>query len=105
MSLVRIDLSANLQRAATTAPKTSFAPLSRPSAQFAQFTRVSFSTDECVPKRLKKCFSLFLYRKRNAIERMLCRLKGFRRIATRYDRNASKFLATVCIVATVSYWL
>jgi transposase len=47
----------------------------------------------------------FLYRNRNAIERMFCRLKDFRRIATRYDRNAANFLAAVCIAATVSYWL
>jgi transposase len=41
---------------------------------------------------------------RNAIERMFCRLKDFRRIATRYDRLAANFLAAVCIAATVSYW-
>jgi transposase len=53
----------------------------------------------------KNCFSPFLYRNRNAIERMFCRLKDFRRVATRYDRNAENFLAAVCIAATVSYWL
>jgi transposase len=53
----------------------------------------------------KNCFSPVLYRNRNAIERMFCRLKDFRRIATRYDRNAANFLAAVCIAATVSYWL
>jgi transposase len=42
---------------------------------------------------------------RNAVERMLCRLKDFRRIATRYDKNATNFLAAVCLAATVSYWL
>jgi transposase len=30
----------------------------------------------------KNCFSPFLYRNRNAIERMFCRLKDFRRVAT-----------------------
>lgn len=53
----------------------------------------------------KNCFSPVLYRKRNAIERMFCRLKDFRRIATRYDRRATVFMATICIAATVSYWL
>lgn len=53
----------------------------------------------------KNCFSPFLYRDRNAIERMFCRIKDFRRIATRYDRLARNFLAAVCIAATVSYWL
>ncbi len=50
-------------------------------------------------RRWKNCFSPFLYRNRNAIERMFCRLKDFRRVATRYDRNALNFLATVCIVS------
>jgi transposase len=53
----------------------------------------------------KPCFSPVLYRARNAIERMFCRLKDFRRIATRYDRLATTFLAAVCLAATVSYWL
>ena len=56
-------------------------------------------------RKWKNCFSPFLYRNRNAIERMFCRLKDFRRIATRYDRNAVNFLAAVCIAATISYWL
>jgi hypothetical protein len=34
---------------------------------------------------------------------MFCRLKDFRRIATRYDRLASNFLAAVCLAAAVSY--
>ena len=58
-----------------------------------------------VNRKWKNCFSPFLYRARNAIERMFCRLKDFRRVATRYDRNAVNFLAAVCIAATVSYWL
>ncbi|UOM36750.1 IS5 family transposase [Acuticoccus sp. I52.16.1] len=51
-------------------------------------------------RRLKSCFSSFLYRDRNAIERMFGRLKDFRRIATRYDRPATNFLA-----ALICYWL
>ena len=35
----------------------------------------------------------------------VCRLKDFRRVATRYDRYAVDFLAAVCIAAAVSYWL
>ncbi len=53
----------------------------------------------------KPCFSPVLYRSRNAIERMFCRLKDFRRVATRYDRLATNYLAAVCLAATVSYWL
>jgi transposase len=58
-----------------------------------------------VNRRWKNCFSPYLYRDRNAIERMFGRLKDFRRIATRYDRMANNFLAAVCLAATVSYWL
>jgi len=59
-----------------------------------------------VNRRWKNCFSpyLYLYRNRNAIERMFGRLKDFRRIATRYDRLAQNFLAAVCLAATLSYW-
>jgi transposase len=56
-------------------------------------------------RKEKLCFSPFLYRDRNSVERMFCRLKDFRRIATRYDRNAANFLAAVCLAAAVSYWL
>ena len=56
-------------------------------------------------RRWKNCFSPFLYRNRNAIERTFCRLKDFRRVATRYDRNAVNYLAAVCLAAIVCYWL
>ena len=56
-------------------------------------------------RKWKNCFSPVLYRDRNAIERMFCRLKDFRRVATRYDRLAVNFTAAVYIAATISYWL
>ena len=58
-----------------------------------------------VNRRWKNCFSPYLYRDRNAIERMFGRIKDFRRIATRYDRLATNYLAAVCLVATICYWL
>jgi len=42
---------------------------------------------------------------RNAARALARRFKDFRRVATRYDRNAATFLAAVCIAATISYWL
>jgi transposase len=56
-------------------------------------------------RRWKNCFSPFLYRNRNAIDRTFCRPKDFRRIATRYDRLATNYPAAVCLAAAVSYWL
>jgi len=45
------------------------------------------------------------YRQRNLIERMFCRLKDFRRIATRYDKLARNFLSATLLAATVIWWL
>ena len=44
------------------------------------------------------------YRRRNVIERLFCRLKNWRRIATRYDRLADNYLAGVALVAAVTEW-
>ena len=46
-----------------------------------------------------------LYTRRNVIERVFCRLKDFRRIATRYDRLAITYDAACCLVAAVIWWL
>ena len=35
---------------------------------------------------------------------MFCRLKDFRRIATRYDKRADIFLSAVCIAAAITSW-
>jgi transposase len=45
------------------------------------------------------------YKKRHLIENAFCRLKDFRRIATRYDRLARNFLASVCLVAAIVWWI
>jgi transposase len=43
------------------------------------------------------------YRYRNRIERMFCRLKDFRRIATRYDKLARNYAAALHIAAIVAF--
>lgn len=45
------------------------------------------------------------YRDRNLVERMFCRLKDFRRIATRYDKRVDIFLAAIFLAASVTWWL
>jgi transposase len=50
-------------------------------------------------------FSKKSYRQRHRIENAFCRLKDFRRIATRYDRLARNFLASVCLVAAIVWWV
>ena len=44
------------------------------------------------------------YRRRNVIERMFCKLKNWRRIATRYDRHADNYLAGLALAAIVIAW-
>jgi transposase len=36
---------------------------------------------------------------------MFCRIKDARRIATRYDKLANNFLSSVCLMATIYFWL
>jgi len=36
---------------------------------------------------------------------MFCRIRDFRCVAIRYDRNAVTVLGAVCIAATISYQL
>ena len=45
-----------------------------------------------------------VYRTRNLVERLWCRLKDWRRIATRYDKLARNFLSGALIAAAVIYW-
>ena len=42
---------------------------------------------------------------RNGIERMFGRLKDYRRIAVRYDKNADNFMAALCLAALICYWI
>jgi transposase len=45
------------------------------------------------------------YKGRNLIERMFCRLKDFRRIATRYDKRADMFLSAILLAAALIWWI
>jgi transposase len=49
-------------------------------------------------------FDAEAYKLRNIIERAFCRLKDWRRIATRYDKLAMNFAAAVAIAATIIWW-
>ena len=44
------------------------------------------------------------YRQRNIVERLINRLKNFRRIATRYEKRAANYLAMITIGA-ILLWL
>jgi transposase len=42
---------------------------------------------------------------RHLIENAFCRIKNFRRIATRYDKLAANFLSAVALATTLAFWL
>ena len=50
-------------------------------------------------------FDPVAYRLRNLIERAFCRLKDWRRIATRYDKLAANYAAAVAIAIAVTWWI
>ena len=59
------------------------------------------------PKANRKdpiCFSKYLYRGRNHVERFFNKIKHFRHISTRYAKTAENFLAALKLVA-VRIWL
>ena len=49
-------------------------------------------------------FDRAAYRTRNRVERLINRLKQFRRVATRYEKRATNYLAMVTIAA-ITLWL
>jgi putative transposase len=55
-------------------------------------------------RRVARPVDVVCYRQRNRIERLMSRLKQFRRLATRYDKTASSYLGFVHFVCTVR-WL
>lgn len=44
------------------------------------------------------------YRERWRIEATFCRLKDFRRIATRYDKLARNYASAVALAAVIAFW-
>ncbi len=50
------------------------------------------------------CFSPYLYKARNLVERFFNKIKHFRRIATRYDKLAANYMAMIKL-ASIRVWL
>jgi transposase len=56
-------------------------------------------------RKVQFAYDRRLYRERNRIERSFGRLKDYRRIATRFDRNIKNFVGALCLAAVVIWWL
>ena len=52
-------------------------------------------------RRVQRPYDSSVYKHRNVIERFFCRLKQFRKIATRFDKLADSFAAFIVIAAIV----
>lgn len=65
--------------------------------------------EPCIPpkknRKVKIEYDENLYKQRHKVENMFAKLKDWRRIATRYDRCAHAFLSSICIAATVIFYL
>ena len=56
------------------------------------------------PRKLQRQFDHHQYRNRNVIERLFARIKQFRRVATHYDKLASRFASFVALTTSL-LWL
>lgn len=45
------------------------------------------------------------YRDRHLVENAFCRIKDFRRVATRYDKLAANFLSGMALATAIVFWL
>ena len=55
-------------------------------------------------RTVRRSVDMAIYRQRNLVERFFCKLKHFRRVATRFDKLARNFLAAV-LLASTRIWL
>lgn len=92
----------------TTAARKLLGDKAYDSAELRQWLK-DRGTKAVVPNRSNRKqpfrFEKKAYKQRYRIENAFCRLKDFRRIATRYDRLARNFLASVCLVAAIVWWI
>jgi transposase len=56
-------------------------------------------------RKRKVRFDKNRYKSRWMIEAVFCRLKDFRRVATRYDKLARNYESTLAIATMVAYWV
>lgn len=56
-------------------------------------------------RKIQYGYDRAIYKQRNVVERMFCRFKDWRRIATRFDRNIKNFMAAISLAAAVIWWL
>lgn len=65
--------------------------------------------EPCIPPKKNRKIDIpydkILYKQRHKVENMFGKLKDWRRIATRYDRQAHTFFSAILIAAIVIWWI
>jgi transposase len=56
-------------------------------------------------RKRKVAYDKARYKDRHLVENAFCRIKDFRRVATRYDKLARNFLSTVALATTLAFWI
>jgi transposase len=72
--------------------------------QHCQQHGIGATTPTRCNQRARPRFNRTLYRERNQVERLIKRFKQFRRVATRYEKRETNYLAIVTLAA-VTMWL
>jgi transposase len=73
------------------------------SAARAKISDTRYTIQPMIPRNQKRGrpHNAALYRERNSVERFFFRLKHFRVVATRYDKRATTYQATVLLASVV----
>jgi transposase len=71
----------------------------QPSRDYLRHRRIGAVIPEFKTEKVRRLMDWTVYRERNVIERLVGRLKEYRRIATRYDKLAESYLAFVQLAA------
>ena len=65
--------------------------------------------EPCIPssrsRKVPFAYDKVLYRQRHKVENLFVKLKDWRRIATRFDRNLKTFMGAIVLAAAVIWWL
>jgi transposase len=94
--------------AAVAAPKRLIADKAYDAASFRNWLthrRIKAVIPSTASRTTPYPIDLKAYRRRNVIERLFCRLKNWRRLATRYDRLARNYMAALALAAIVTAWI
>ena len=76
----------------------------KPCRDYLRQRGISAMIPQFKTERVPRLIDWNLYRERNIVERLVGRLKEYRRIATRYDKLAESYLAFVQLAA-IRLWL